>query len=217
MTLQPARPESSLGFERIASFSDAVMAIAITLLAIDLKMPELPTAAAAAELPRALTAMSPHIMSFIISFVVIRIYWTSHHRYFGYIQRYDGRLITLNLMFLLFIASMPFVTSVLGQYWFLSLGVMIYAAAVAATRPAMAAVWWYATRRHRLVAADLDDGFIRLRNRIALLVPLIILASIPVASANPLMAMTLWWTAPLVALGCLRWFKRRRLATKPHR
>ena len=99
----PANEE--LGLERIVFFSDAVMAIAITLLAIDLKVPEIAASVAAAELPGALSELAPRFMSFIISFFVIGIYWMSHHRYFRFIKRYDGGLIVLNLLFLV---SIPF-------------------------------------------------------------------------------------------------------------
>jgi uncharacterized membrane protein len=88
---------TSLSFERIVFFSDAVMAIAITLLVIDLKIPNIPTALAAAELQASLRELTPRIVSFVISFSVVGVYWSSHHRYFTYIKRYDGRLIFLNL------------------------------------------------------------------------------------------------------------------------
>ena len=135
--------DQSLGLERLLFFSDAVMAIAITLLAIDLKISEIPAALASTELPRQLDALGPRIVSFVISFVVIGIYWSSHHRYFGYVRRYDGRLLALNLLFLMFIALMPFVASLLGQYPTVPLGVIVYAAAVAAIGFTLAAMWYY--------------------------------------------------------------------------
>ena len=117
-----------LGMERIVFFSDAVMAIAITLLAIEIKVPAVTAEVAHSELPTLLSEMAPAIMSFVISFAVIGIYWMSHHRYFGLVKRYDNRLILLNLLFLLFIASMPFAASLLGQYAYLSLSVVVYSA-----------------------------------------------------------------------------------------
>ena len=80
----PVNPE--LGLERIIFFTDAVMAIAITLLALDVQVPDIPAALARSELPARLSELSPRIMSFVISFVVIGIYWMSHHRYFTFIK-----------------------------------------------------------------------------------------------------------------------------------
>jgi uncharacterized membrane protein len=197
---QPSEDHTDLGLERIVFFSDAVMAIAITLLVIDLKLPDIPAAAAAAELPARLSELTPRIMSFVISFAVVGIYWSSHHRYFSYIKRYDGRLIFLNLVFLLFIVLMPFVASLLGQYGYLPIGVIAYGLAVAATGFSIGLIWWYASSQHRLVEPDLDAGFIRVRNRVALVVPLIFIVSIPFAWLSPLITVAIWWIAPFASI-----------------
>jgi uncharacterized membrane protein len=200
---------NDLGLERIVFFSDAVMAIAITLLAIDLKLPEIPASLAATELPMRLQELSPRIMSFVISFVVIGIYWSSHHRYFGYIKRYDGRLIVLNLFFLLFIALMPFFAGLLGQYSYVPIGVIAYALGVAATGLSIGAIWWYASYRYRLIDKDLDAGFIRMRSLVALIIPLIFLISAPFALINPGITLVIWWVAPFVSILGLRFLENR--------
>jgi uncharacterized membrane protein len=199
-----------LGLERIVFFSDAVMAIAITLLTVDLKVPEIAASAAAAELPGKLGELGPRFMSFTISFAVISVYWVSHHRYFRFIKRYDGRLITLNMIFLFFIALMPFVANLLGQYAYLPLGVGVYAAAVASTGLSIGVLWWYAVYRHRLVDKSLDAGFIRQRSIVALVAPLFFLVSIPLAWLNTTLAMACWWASPLVLFAVFRVLSRRR-------
>ena len=200
---------SALGLERILFFSDAVMAIAMTLLAIDLKIPEIPAALAAAEFPRALTALSPKIISFVISFVVVGIYWAAHHRYFGYIKRYDPLLIALNMLFLLFIAVMPFAASLLGQYPFLPQVVAIYSAEVAAIGFSIAAVWLYASSRHRLVAESLSDEYIHTRDLAALIGPSLFSVSIFVALYNTYLAILVWWISPFVSLSIQHFSERR--------
>jgi uncharacterized membrane protein len=204
---RPANEE--LGLERIMFFSDAVMAIAITLLAIDLKVPEIAASAAAAELPRSLSELGPRFLSFLISFFVIGIYWMSHHRYFRFIKRYDGGLIVLNLLFLLFIVLMPFVASLFGQYYYLPLGMSVYAAAVAATGLSMGALWWYASYRYRLVDEHLDKQFIRARS-LAMAVPLLFLVSIPFAFFSRTLAIAIWCMLPLVSFAILKVSERRR-------
>jgi uncharacterized membrane protein len=199
----------ALALERILFFSDAVMAIAITLLAIDLKVPEIAASAAAAELPVQLRALGPQFMSFVISFFVIGIYWTSHHRYFRFIKRYDGGLIALNMLFLLFIVLMPFVASLFGQYYDLPLGMSVYAAAVAATGLSMGALWWYASHQHRLIDERLDTSFIRVRS-IAMAVPLLFLVSIPFAFFSRTLTIAIWCLAPLLSFVVLRHSGRRQ-------
>ena len=162
-TRKKPTPEDSLGLERIVFFSDAVMAIAITLLAIDLKPPSIDPSQAITELPKLLRAMSPSFMTFFISFVVIGIYWISHHRYFGYMRNYDTRLMLLNLVFLFFIVCMPFLANLLGQYGSVPIVLIMYTLAIAALAVSMALIWWYATRKH-LIAEELDAHSIRMIN-----------------------------------------------------
>jgi uncharacterized membrane protein len=156
-----------------------------------------------------LSALSPQIMSFVISFTVVGIYWMSHHRTFAQIERYDNVLILLNLVFLLFVALMPFFAGLLGRYASLPLGVATYAAAVAAIGLAMSALWYHASRQHRLVRRDLDERFIRTTSLRALAAPLIFMISIPVAFLSPFAAIAIWWTSPAIAVAVLRLMARK--------
>ena len=101
--------------ERLILFIDAVFAIAITLLVIELKLPEMDIVNNS-TLTDALIQTIPHFFSFLLSFMIIAIYWVSHHRMFYYVIDYDKKLIWLNLFFLFFIALMPFSSNVYGVY-----------------------------------------------------------------------------------------------------
>ena len=101
--------------ERLILFSDAVFAIAITLLVIELKIPKMEEITNHA-LGNALLHTIPHFFSFLMSFMIIGIYWTAHHRMFYYVIDYDGKLLWLNLLFLFFIALMPFSSNIYGVY-----------------------------------------------------------------------------------------------------
>jgi len=133
----------SLGFERFVFFSDAVFAIAITLLVLDLRLPN------GGAGPFALTPMIPKFISFGLSFYVIGRYWMVHHQLFDRIQGCDSKLLTTNLAFLAGIAFLPFPTSVVilersdpGPVIFYTLsvamvGLLMMAVIVVATRPAI--------------------------------------------------------------------------------
>ncbi|MBK7376852.1 MAG: DUF1211 domain-containing protein [Chitinophagaceae bacterium] len=102
--------------ERMILFSDAVFAIAITLLVIELKVPEIERAELTeGKLLKALAHMIPQFVGFIISFMFIGIYWTVHHRLFGYVVNYTPKLLWLNLLFLFAVALMPFSTAFLQR------------------------------------------------------------------------------------------------------
>jgi len=104
--------------ERIVLFSDAVFAIAITLLIIEIKVPVFPKGMPVTEQAflEQLGLLFPKFMGFIFSFFLISLYWTIHHKMFGYVVNYNGKLVWLNLLFLFSIVLMPFSTAVYSEY-----------------------------------------------------------------------------------------------------
>ena len=102
--------------ERLILFSDAVFAIAITLLVIEIKIPDNHENVSDKLLLRSLGHLVPKFMGFLISFMLIGVYWTVHHRMFGFVTGYTRKLLLLNLVFLFFIALMPFSTGFYGEY-----------------------------------------------------------------------------------------------------
>lgn len=98
--------------ERLVFFSDAVVAIAITLLALELPLPE---GATSAELLRSLGHHQSEYVSFLISFAVIGGHWRAHHRLFRYVTTLGGGLVHLTFGWLLAQVLMPFATKVIGE------------------------------------------------------------------------------------------------------
>lgn len=103
--------------ERMILFSDAVFAIAITLLAIEIKVPEVAHEVVSDHLlAQKLAELFPKFIGFFISFMVIGIYWIVHHRMFGYVINYNQRLLWLNLFFMLAVVLMPFSSGFYSEY-----------------------------------------------------------------------------------------------------
>ncbi len=102
--------------DRMILFTDAVFAIAITLLVIDLKVPEIPAKGTEIDFINALLIQTPQFVGFVVSFFIIGLYWFLHHKIFGYVINYSAKLIWLNLVFLFSIVLLPFTTSVYGDY-----------------------------------------------------------------------------------------------------
>lgn len=105
-----------LQFERIVFFSDAVFAIAITLLIIEVKVPHLEPGIGSREFVIALLRLLPNFIGFFVSFLVIGAYWVGHHRIYGMIVDWNYGLIWRNILFLLAIAFMPFATAFFSEY-----------------------------------------------------------------------------------------------------
>ena len=179
--------------DRIVNFSDAVFAIVITLLVLDIRVPQIPPALVSQELPGQILDLSPKFLSYAISFLVIAIYWQAHHRVFRPIRSYDTTLLWLNILFLMAISFLPFPTSLLGEYAGEQLSVTIYAANAATASLLLVSISWYATSGHRLVAPDsVDDEAERLQRMQALAVPAVFLLSIGISFFSPMAAMYSW-------------------------
>lgn len=170
-----------LGLERLIFFSDAVFAIAITLLALDIRLPEnLPHTASDSELLAALGSLGPKYFGYVVSFVVIGVFWIGHHRLFRYVGRYNSVLLLLNLLLLLFIAFIPFPTALVGTYGN-RVALIVYALTLAATGLTATALRWYAGSRVGLRKEGVDVHRVQVRFRDSLMVPTLFLASTLVA------------------------------------
>ncbi|MEG3124359.1 TMEM175 family protein [Sphingomonas sp. GB1N7] len=107
-------------------FSDAVFAIAMTLLVIEVRVPEVHLRTDAA-LAQALVDQLPKYIGFVVSFMVVGRFWVGHHRTMGLLKGLNPRLVWINLLFLMAVAFMPFPTAVFSDYVELRVGVGLYA------------------------------------------------------------------------------------------
>ena len=194
--------------ERLTLFSDAVMAIAITLLVIDLRVPELGPDPTEAALEAALRSLVPQLFAFVLSFVVIAVWWNGHHRLFAELRAGDVWILVLNFMFLAAVAFLPFPTAVLGRYSNLASAVMLYAATNVVIGSAAFAMWWHADRAG-LLSPRLGPDEVRLRLGRSLIAPIVFGLSIAIALVDPTLA-TWSWNLVWIALIVWRVVRRRR-------
>ena len=188
-----ARSEHETEFGRIVAFSDGVMAIAITLLTLNLEVPDV-SANDSAALARGLADLAPHFFAYALSFAVVGRLWLVHHRFFATLQGFDARLMVANLVYLSLIVLVPFASDVLGTYGELDVAVITYALVLGLA--ALVNVWMirYALRQDLVRAADrpMTEPFGTLR---ALATPGAFLVSIPIALLSPLAAQLTWLLA----------------------
>jgi uncharacterized membrane protein len=184
--LHPVVRAGFIEYDRVIFFSDAVFAIAITLLAVNLRVPKAGVGSAH-ELGEALPAIS----GFAISFLVIAFFWIGHHAVFRFVVALDRRLIALNLALLGVIAFLPYPTALLSAST-ASAAVILYASCCALAGLLQAAIWLYATRPDGGLTSEgaaPARTFFLLR---MLRVPVVFLVSIPVAVATPKYAPFVW-------------------------
>ena len=164
--------------DRTIAFSDAVFAIAMTILVLELHVPDVPPA----QLPAELLNLLPAYLTFVLSFVVVGVIWMSHHRKFGVIARFNQPLLRLNLMMLLLVVSLALPTAILGRYGDQAIAVVLYAVFVSGIGLLMSGMWGYAWRCH-LVDPSVDRGVFRFVFIQSLIIPVTFLVSIPIALA----------------------------------
>ena len=107
---------TDLGLDRIIFLSDGVFAIAMTLLVIDLKIPELVNQATSDQVVQAVGDLLPRLLAYAGSFTIISFFWVGHWRRFRLIDRADIRLAYVNLLLMAFIALIPFPTALIGEH-----------------------------------------------------------------------------------------------------
>ena len=183
-------------FERILGFSDGVFSIAITLMVLSLSVPVLTGSSAGPDLSAGLVAEWPAFLGYLVSFFVIGTWWTVHHRYFQYLTGFDLRLLWLNLLFLLGITLIPFLTNLIIIYHDSVLAVSLYALVQALAGGFMYAIWKYSTDHHRFVDPSMNPAFVRFLSFRSFIVIILFLASIPVAFLSPMAAQISWAVIP---------------------
>lgn len=194
---EPTEHGTDIGLERLIFFSDAVFAIVITLLALDIRLPVVAEHLNDAGVVNGLVAIIPKFLAYFLSFFIIGSYWAGHHRQFNLIKRYDRRLLWLNLVLLAFIGLVPFATSLISEHGGTA-GTVFYAAIMAIVGLISAGMWIYAASKGRLLDHAIEPArWRRLLVRV-MIAPVVFLLSIPLAYFDNDLAKYSWATIGIV-------------------
>ncbi|MBA3778469.1 MAG: DUF1211 domain-containing protein [Chloroflexi bacterium] len=126
------RPPGTLGTQRIEALTDGVFAIAMTLLVLELRLPEVESDASLAE---ALIHLAPRIAGYVLSFLVLGAYWLGLHTQYTVLRGADRVLIWITVVFLMLISAVPFTTSLLSEHSSRPIAPAIYGLHLTATGP----------------------------------------------------------------------------------
>jgi len=199
-TSRPGKGEYERGsdeFSRVIAFSDALFAIAMTLLVVGITVPALQTAGDVSELADGLNDLSAEITSFFISFAVIGRYWVAHHQFVSLLRSIDNRFILVNLVYLCFVALLPFPTDLLGTYFENPLSIAIYAVNVAVISGFEVVMFTHA-HRAGLLERKMPEEVFRWGRLQSTLPVVLFLLSIPVAFVTTGLAVAVWFlTVPV--------------------
>ncbi len=190
-------PESVLSFERVVFFSDAVFAIVITLLVLELKVPHLAERNEPA-LRHALLELFPRVVGFVVSFLIIGLMWIEHHRIFRYIEDYDGGLLWRNLLLLLCVSFVPFPTALFSEHFWSRTAFILYTASFGGLATAKLLIWRHAAKAN-LLKKDVSPALERRIARRSLAVPIACALAIVLAFVSIFIAPLAFILIPFLA------------------
>jgi uncharacterized membrane protein len=178
---------------RLEALTDGIFATVMTVLVLSLSVPIIAGSATPNNVPSVINSeldqLVPIVYGYVLSFLILAVFWIRHHNIFHFISRVDGPFLWLNLLFLLTIGFIPFSTELLGRFPQIEETVIIYGANLAATGICLQALWRYAVRR-KLVASDgrLDENLMGRINRNLTVGPFLYFSAILLAFVRPLIS-----------------------------
>ena len=182
---------------RLLTLADGIFAIAMTLLVLDLRLPDM-TSTGAVDLLSRLATLTSRFGTFVISFVVLGVFWFAHHQTFHFVVRVNRTLVWLSVLFFMGVALIPFVASVLGANPTDPIALTLYGGVIGLLTVLGYVVWWYLTGDHGLVVRGLDPTLVRKVRQWIAVGPAIALVAIILAFVNPILSFLIYLALPVL-------------------
>ena len=196
---------------RIEAFSDGVFAIIITLLVLEIHVPQVQGKDVSAALAHSLLAMGPKFLTYILSFVIVCIWWVAHHQLFHILKRSDRGLLWLNSLFLLWLAFIPFPTALMGDFPGERIAVMGYGTITTLAGASFTFMRYYAFYLAKLVDESIDRSLLRSAMLKSALNPVLHSIAVLLAFVDTRLSIALYIILPLM------FFIPSKLETEIHR
>ncbi|MBP7240557.1 TMEM175 family protein [Amaricoccus sp.] len=193
------REGPGLEFDRVSFFSDAVYAIAMTLLVVELTPPDIVTSDPLILIDAILETWT-HIFGFFLGFLLLGRYWLAHHDFFATLRSVDRTLISINLVYLAFVAFMPYAVAMISEHESNPIAFAIFAICMAIISGLEVIMYAIAVRRGHM-RRELSPEAVRFGYLAAGVPVLIMLLSVPLAAIGTTLALLSWLV--LIPLGAL--------------
>ena len=191
---------------RIEALVDGIFAIAMTLLVLTLTLPA--AGKGQTEVQGLLFGQIDKFFNYALSFVLLAIFWLRHHQQFHFIKRTDGKHLWINIFFLMFVALMPFSTSLVGDYFEEPLAEVFFASNILMLGIFLVWNWVYATNHHRLVDSSLDPRRIALGKKRGVVTAPVAVLAMGLAFVDPRISSFVYLLIPILQ-GVLEYRYRR--------
>lgn len=171
--MEKPRYNEGISAHRIEALTDGIFAFAMTLLVLSINLPLSASALSGMSVTQTLLAQADRFVNYAMSFVLLAIFWISHHRVFDHLKAVDWNLVWANVFLLLFIALMPFSTALMNEFSNDSGSDFMFGLNLFVIGSTYYAIWAYATEGRRLIKPSVDDLHIKKINQGMLVVPVI--------------------------------------------
>jgi uncharacterized membrane protein len=190
--------------DRLVTLTDGVFAIVVTILVLDLAIPDSSEGQSVAE---SLRELGPTFSAFVISFLLVSMYWVWHRGVFAQVRHADYRLVWLNLLFLLPASMIPFAASTLGSHPRDATALQLYGAVLVAVTLMRSALNWY-LHRHTWLLWQIPSAKARRLSTIAAAAPLALYTvAMLIAAPAPVLSTLLYLSVPMIYTGIVLFLK----------
>ncbi len=204
--------DDRLQLERLILFSDAIFAIAITILIIEIKIPDIHSETITDnQLWQGLVSVIPKFIGFLVSFFVIGLYWLAHHRMFRYVIHCSQKLLWNNLLFMLPIVVMPFSTAFLSEYYNvnLKLPLGVYTVTICFAGLLSYRLWKIIGNPKNQLSSNINGVIIRYNTARALIIPSVFLGAFILSFISPWISYLIPPFAPLATKIIRKYFMKK--------
>jgi len=185
---------------RLEALADGVFAIVMTLLVLELSIPVIAESSVNVELIEKLLELWPKFLVYMLSFVVLGTMWIFHHSTFHYISRSDGKLAWMNIILLMFVALIPFSSSLLGEYSIAQVAVAVFGANVLLPTTIGTLVWIYIIRKPILADKAIDAIVARQRTIMGLVGCSFYVLGIGISFISPIASLCIYGLTALLSI-----------------
>ncbi|MGI8741394.1 MAG: TMEM175 family protein [Bryobacteraceae bacterium] len=176
-----------LSKHRIEALSDGLFAIVMTLLVLELKVPDLPRSSSNTEILAKLREIGPSFFTFGLTFMLSAMFWFLHHLAFQFTRHLTRTMVWLNLIFLMFVSLLPFSAGMLGRFLRSQTAECIYYGNLFVISALLPAQWEYA-KRHRLIVDEIDPRFEKSTSERLMRIPIACAGALAAGVYNPELA-----------------------------
>ena len=182
---RPVDLGSPVGSDRQKALADGVFAIVMTLLVLELGVPVVTGTSINSSLAHGLLEMWPEFLIYVLSFMVLGIFWLMHHAIFDTVRYYNTSLAWINIVFLMFVSLIPFSTALFGEHGAERMTALFYGGNLVLLFITLVSLWGYSTSLGRLTEGEIDQRFVRGGKLMGIVYIILILITMGISFVSP--------------------------------